>query len=262
MAIKICISLQKGGSAKTTTAVNLSANLHELGYKVLLIDMDSQANASFASGLNTRDLDYSLYNVLTTNKDYICSAKDAVLKTDYYDILPSDMDVAELVPELSNVFMLKTAISSIEKDYDFIVLDTLPQLNSLAYNAFSAADYIIIPAEPKPFHFTGMADLRRAIEEVREKYNPSLEILGILLVKHSNRTNLNNMVKELIEEYAGELGTTIFNHTIREGIVVPESQMAQQPLIAYANKKSKPNLDYQGFTQEVIGRIEGERQNG
>ena len=259
MAIKICISLQKGGSAKTTTAVNLSANLHELGYKVLLIDMDSQANASFASGLNTRDLDYSLYNVLTTNKDYTCSAKDAIIRTDYYDILPADMDVAELVPELTNVFMLKTAISSIEKDYDFIILDTLPQLNSLAYNAFSAADYIIIPAEPKPFHFTGMADLKEAINEVQQKYNPKLGILGILLVKHSNRTNLNNMVKDLIEEYSADLGTSLFTHTIREGIVVPESQMAQKPLIAYASKKSKPNLDYQGFTKEVINRIKEDR---
>ena len=250
----ISISLQKGGTAKTTTAINLAADLTAKGKKVLLIDMDSQANATFASGINSRDLDNSLYNVLTSENRYRCTISEATLSTDYYDIIPADRDVADLVNEMTKAVQLKSCLETIKGRYDYVVLDTPPALNVVTLNAFVASDSIIIPTEPKPFNFTGMRDLEDTIEDVKKNWNKSLTVLGILLVKYSNRTNLNKQIKELIDREATHLGTTCFTTTIREGIAVPESQMAQEPLIEYA-PKAKPTIDYKGFTTEVLERL-------
>lgn len=254
MAVTISVALQKGGTAKTTTAINLAANLGNQGKKVLLIDMDSQANASFSSGLNPRNLDNSLYNVLTTDARYKCTTKEAILSLKYYDIIPADRDVADLVNEMKSADALKNILASVSDNYDYIILDTPPNLSVVTLNALVSSHSIIIPSEPKPFNFTGMIDLEDTIEDVRTNWNPSLKVLGILLVKYSNRTNLNRQMKELIEKEAANLKTTCFECSIRDGIAVSESQLAQKPLIDYA-PSSKPSMDYKAFTTEVLQRI-------
>ena len=250
----ISIALQKGGTAKTTTAINLAADLGSRGKKVLLIDMDSQANASFASGINTRELENSLYNVLTVDTSYKCRIRDSILKLKYYDIVPADRDVADLANEMKSAVALKSILETISNSYDFIILDTPPNLSVVTLNAFVASDCIIIPTEPKPFNFTGMRDLEDTINEVKKNWNSTLTVLGILLVKYSNRTNLNRQMKDLISREAVNLNTTCFSCSIREGIVVSESQLAQEPLIDYA-PSSKPAIDYRAFATEVLNRL-------
>lgn len=250
----ISISLQKGGTAKTTTALNLASDLGKRGKKVLLIDMDSQANASFASGLNTKDLDNSLFNVLTDNSKHKCRIREAILKLKYYDIVPADRDVAYLVDELISPYVLKSVLKTISNAYDYVVLDTPPNLSIVTLNAMVASDYIIIPIEPKPFNFTGMRDLEDTIKDVQKNWNKSLKVLGILLVKYSNRTNLNKQMKELIESEAVKLDTTCFECSIREGIAVSESQLKQMPLIDHS-PSAKPTIDYKAFTTEVLKRL-------
>lgn len=250
----ISIALQKGGTAKTTTALNLSAELGSRGKKVLLIDMDSQANSSFASGVDSRNLDNSLYNVLTTDKRYKCEIKEAILKCKYYDIVPADRDVADLVNEMKSPIALKEILKAVSENYDYVVLDTPPNLSIVTLNAFVSSDCIIIPTEPKPFNFTGMRDLEDTITDIRNNWNDSLKVLGILLVKYSNRTNLNKQMKALIDREAKKLNTTCFECCIREGIAVPESQLAQESLIDYA-PSSKPTADYKEFTTEVLNRL-------
>lgn len=254
MAKVISICLQKGGTAKTTTAINLSANLAYRKKKVLLIDTDFQANATFGSGIDSRGLEYSLYNVLTPDRRYKCNIRDAILHTDFYDILPADKDVMDLQIELKSFTALKDSIRTIGSSYDYIIIDCPPALNIISQNALVASDYIIIPSEPKPFNFTGMVDMRETIDAVRKNHNSNLKVLGILLVKYNKRTNLTKLMQESIDNYSAQLQTTLYESTIREGVAVPESQLAQQPLIYYA-PSSKPTIDYKAFTTETIKRL-------
>ncbi len=254
MAKVISICLQKGGTAKTTTAVNLSANLAHRKKRVLLIDMDFQANATFASGVDFKTLANSLYNVLTPDREYKCTIKDAILRTAYYDILPADKDVMDLQLELKSFTALREAIKAISKSYDYIIIDCPPALNIISQNALVASDYIIIPSEPKPFNFTGMVDMKETIEAVRKNHNPNLKVLGILLVKFNKRTKLTKLMQDSIESYSGQLQTTVYESTIRDGIAVPESQLTQQPLIYYA-PSANPTIDYKAFTTETLKRL-------
>ena len=112
----------------------------------------------------------------------------------------------------------------------------------------------MIPTEPRPFALQGLGGLYDTIKSVKKNLNPHLKILGILLIKYSNRTVLNRDVKNMIEDYAQQMGTIVFDTTIREGIAVPEAQTVRQPLIDYA-KSSKPNIDYKAFTTELLQRI-------
>lgn len=254
MAKVISICLQKGGTAKTSTAINLAADLAPHKKKVLLIDMDFQANATFGSGIDGKSLSNSLYNLLTPDQQYKCSIKDVILHTDFYDILPSDKDVLDLQLELRSFTELRDSIKTIGSSYDYIIIDCPPALNIISQNALVASDHIIIPCEPKPFNFTGMVDMKETIEAVRSKYNPDLKVLGILLVKYNRRTNLTKLMQNSIEKYSKQLQTTVYESTIREGVSVPESQLAQQPLIYYA-PSAKPTIDYKAFTTETLKRL-------
>ena len=254
MATTISICLQKGGTAKTTTAINLAANLAHRKKRVLLIDMDFQANATFGSGIDGKTLRYSLYNVLTPDQQYKCTIKDAILHTDFFDIVPADKDVLDLQLELKTFTALRDAVRTIDSSYDYIIIDCPPALNIISQNALVASDYIIIPSEPKPFNFTGMVDMKETIEAVRKNHNPNLKVLGILLVKYNKRTNLTKMMQDSIESYSRQLHTTVYESTIREGVAVPESQLAQQPLIYYA-PSAKPTIDYKNFTTETMKRL-------
>ena len=258
MAKVISIALQKGGTAKTTTALNLAAILGFKNRRVLLIDMDSQANATYSSGFDPNTLDNSLYNVLTANTQWKCSAKESVLHSKYYDIIPADRDVADLIIEGLETDALKQAISSIKSNYDYVIIDCPPALNLITVNAFVASDFVIIPAEAKPYSFIGLLEMNRTIEEVQKEHNHNLRVLGILLVKHSNRTNLVKDITASIDTITKQMNTICFEHSIREGIVVPESQIEKTPLIDYAPKNSKPLIDYMGFVKEVLEKLEGE----
>ena len=254
MSKVISIALQKGGTAKTTTAINLAANLAHRKKRVLLIDMDFQANATFGSGINGKTLKNSIYNVLTPDRRYSCNINDATLHTDFYDIVPADKDVMDLQLELKSFTALSEAIKTIGNSYDYIIIDCPPALNIISQNALVASDYIIIPCEPKPFNFTGMVDMKETIDVVRTNHNPDLKVLGILLVKYNRRTNLTKLMQDSIENYSAQLQTTVYETTIREGVAVPESQLAQQPLIYYA-PSAKPTIDYKAFTSETIKRL-------
>ena len=150
--------------------------------------------------------------------------------------------------------LLKNALEPIKGNYDFIIIDTPPALGNLSFNSLVASDYVVIPAEPRPFALQGLGKLHDTIECVRNSLNPALKVLGILLIKYSNRTVLNRDIKTMIEEYAEQMQTVVFNASIREGIAVAEAQTVREPLIDYA-KSSKPNIDYKAFTTELLQKI-------
>lgn len=150
--------------------------------------------------------------------------------------------------------LLKNALEPIKDNYDFIIIDTPPALGNLSFNSLVASNYVIIPVEPRPYALQGLSALHNTIKTVKISQNTNLSVLGILLIKYSNRTILNRDIKNMIEDYAAEMDTIVFNTSIREGIVVPEAQTVRQPLIDYA-KNSKPNIDYKAFTTELLQKI-------
>lgn len=248
MATVISIALQKGGVGKSTTAQALASTLGFKGKKVLLIDMDSQGNVTFSSGIDSPER--TVYDVLEKK----CTAKEAIVKCKYYSLLAYSEELAliERVDKYDTT-LLKKLIKPLQKDYDFIIIDTPPALGNLSTNAMAASDYIVIPIEPRPFAMQGLAALNITIKAVQTA-TPSLKVLGILLIKYHNRTVLNRDLKDMIDDYAKQMNTIVFNTTIREGVAVAEAQTMREPLLDYA-KNSKPNIDYEAFTAELLNRI-------
>ncbi len=295
-AVVISIALQKGGVGKSTTAQALASTLGFKHKKTLLIDMDSQANVTYASGIDTPDK--TITDVLGGD----CRPDDAAIKCKFYDILAADeyltnveisddieptllkdaikpikdkydFIIIDTPPALGNLSvnalvasenveisddieptLLKDAIKPIKDKYDFIIIDTPPALGNLSVNALVASDYVVIPVEPRPFAMQGLGALHNTLQSVQNSLNPALKVLGILLIKYSNRTVLNRDIKDMIADYAQQMGTVVFDTTIREGIAVAEAQTMRKPLIDYA-KSSKPNIDYKAFTTEVLKKI-------
>lgn len=249
MAIVISIALQKGGVGKSTTAQALASTLGFKKKKVLLIDMDSQGNITYSSGVDNPQ--HSITDVLGEE----CRVGEAIIKCSYYDLLASDAYLTNVeMAEGVEPTLLKNALEPIKGNYDFIIIDTPPALGNLSFNSLVASDYVVIPTEPRPFALQGLGALHNTIESIRNNLNPNLKILGILLIKYSNRTVLNRDIRDMIEEYAKQMQTVVFNTSIREGIAIPEAQTVRQPLIDYA-QSSKPNIDYKAFTTELLQKL-------
>lgn len=257
MAITISIALQKGGVGKTATALNLAAELGLRKKNVLLIDLDAQADSTYSSGYNTSDLEYSLYNVLTTDNEYHCNIEQAILNCKYYDLLPADSAVNDLTLELKDFEALKKVLELVQNKYDFIILDCPPAISMITANAFVASQNIIIPSECRTYSFLAMMDLKQSINEIKESLNPDLKVLGILLVKYDKRTTLTKQMQDMIIDFSEQLHTTVYNATIRNGIAVEESALNQVPLCDYVRKNNnKPYIDYRGFVTETLKRLE------
>lgn len=251
MAITISIALQKGGTGKSTTAQALASTLSFKGKSVLLVDMDSQANVTYSSGIDEPEI--SVTDVLSG----ACGVTDAIVKCNRYDLLPADHYLGNVEREEEvDPYLLRDMVVSKVEGYDYIIIDTPPALGHLSFCSLVASDYIIIPIEPRPYALQGLSNLYDTIKTIKNSLNNNLEVLGILLIKYSNRMILNRTIKEELETFAEKVNTVIFDTTIREGIAVAEAQTVREPLIDYA-KNSKPNIDYKGFTSEVLRMIEG-----
>lgn len=249
MAKVISVTLQKGGTGKSSTSLALADTLGFKKKRVLLIDLDGQCNTTYASGVD--DPARTITDVLGEE----CTITDAIIKCKYYDFVPADLYLAnvEMTDDVEPT-LLKKALEPIKDNYDYIIIDTPPALGNLSFNALVASDYVIIPTEPRPFSLQGLGALHNTIMSVKSSQNPNLKVLGILLIKYHNRTILNRDIKDMIEDYSKLMDTTVFKATIREGVAVPESQIKRVPLIDYA-KSSKPNIDYKSFTTELLKKI-------
>ena len=247
----ISICLEKGGVGKSTTAQALASIFGDKGKKVLLIDADSQGNTTFSSGAKPTDYLSSILNRMDKGKEP--DTAKTIYKCERYDLIAGDEYLAIFEQKQIKHTLLKDAIKSIKNDYDYIFIDTPPNLGNLLKNALLASDYVIIPADARPLSIVGVDSLVEIIKTVQSA-NKALKILGILLVKYHDRSILNRQMKELLEDKAKSLETKVFNVTIREGIAVPESQAMRMDLVAYA-PKSKPCLDYIALADEILERL-------
>lgn len=249
MASVISVALQKGGTGKSTTAQALASTLGLKKKKVLLIDMDSQGNVTYSSGIDNPSL--SIVNVLEES----CTASNAIIQCKYYDMIAADSYLANVeISDDVEPTLLKTAINPIRNQYDFIIIDTPPALGNLSFNSIVASDYVLIPVEARVFALQGLSALCDTISSIKKGINQKLQVAGILIVKFNNRTILSMDIKDMIKDFAVNRDIPIFDTVIREGIAVAEAQTVRKSLIDYA-AKSKPNIDYENFTEEFLQRI-------
>lgn len=249
MATVISVALQKGGTGKSTTAQTIASILGFRGKKVLLIDMDSQGNVTYASGTDTPQK--SIVNILERK----CTVNEALIRCKYYELLAADSYLANVeITENIEPTLLKNTINPVIGNYDFIIIDTPPALGNLSFNSLVASDYVLIPVEARPFALQGLGALYDTISSIQKKINPTLEIAGILMTKFNDRIILNRDIREMIGDFAKRKEITMFNTVIRESIAIAEAQTVRKPLIDYAPKNNS-NIDYEAFVDELMEKI-------
>lgn len=244
------VANQKGGIGKTTTATNLAGILSKKG-KTLLIDADPQGNSTNTYEAKIEDV-ATLYDVIIDAERL--PIDEAIQHTENGDIVASDPLLAKaeklLDGDVDGFYRLKDALDELE-GYKYIVIDTAPSLNVILYNCLIAADKVIIPVTADSYAIQGIRQLYDTIMAVRRRQNPGLSIAGLLLVKYSGRSKLDQSTRELIDGYAKEMGTRLFSTTIRECVKTKEAQEQKKLLIDYA-PKCNTCLDYIEFTKELL----------
>lgn len=248
MAIVIGLTNQKGGVGKTTTSSSLAAGLALHHNKVLGIDLDPQGNLGFSLGLDIENCN-TIYEVL---KEQV-PIKDAIQKTKYCDVITSNIMLSSAELEFTGAgreSLLKKALKPIMKDYDYIIIDTPPALNILTVNAYTVANYLIIPMVPEILSLLGVAQLKETIDSVKSTFNPKLNVLGILLTKFNKRTILAQEVKEMAENIAKQIGTIVFDTQIRASVSIAEAPAHGESIYEYS-PNCNPSLDYRDFIYEV-----------
>jgi len=260
MAKVISIINQKGGVGKTTTAVNLSALLGDMGQKVLMIDLDPQGNTT--SGLGMAVEDKSVYEVIMGR----LTMKDAVEETDFpgLNIVGSDIRLANAELELVNVekreYRLKTAVEAVRKEYDFILIDCPPSLGLMTVNALGASDSVLIPIQCEYYALEGVASLMNTISRVKKTINPHLEIEGVLLTMLDGRTNLGlQVVDEVKKHFKKQVYATVIPRSVRLG----EAPSHGEPIHIY-DKRSTGAVAYSNLALEVLKangkKVKGKKQ--
>lgn len=251
----ITVSNIKGGVAKTTTAATLAAGLNKRGLRVLLIDSDPQMNLTL-SFIEEPEGDYqSLYTVYDEKAD-LRSIRLTIREG--LDIIPGDFELCsadmEFFKRAGALKSLSHALKKVEEDYDYVVIDTPPNLGFLSLNAFISSNYIITPMSADSFSLKAVTLLKQTLDEVSEDIGHEIPVAGILMTRYSDRTNVAKALEESIVIAADLLNTRIFKNRVRQATVVQESQIAKTDLFSYAPKSSVA-ADYDGFISEFLESI-------
>ena len=247
----IAIVNQKGGVGKTTTAVNLTAALHDLGKKVLLCDFDPQANATSGMGVDKRKIKYSSYDVTING----IPAESAIVSTRFGDVLPSSADLAgagvELIGASDREHQLKAALEPVKNQYDVIFVDCPPSLELLTLNALCAADGIMVPVQCEYYALEGLSDLMATLRTVKRRLNTALEIFCVVLTMYDGRTNFSAQVaQEVRRHFPGKVLTTVVPRNVR----LAEAPSHGLPVMAY-DKFSRGSAAYKEMAEEVVKKL-------
>ncbi|WP_312321844.1 AAA family ATPase [Soonwooa sp.] len=248
MAKIIGVANQKGGVGKTTTAVNLASALGVLEKRILLIDADPQANAT--SGLGIEEVNASTYDLL----EHSAEARKCILPTSSpnVDIIPSHIDLVaaeiELVDRENREYMMRKALESVKKDYDYIIIDCAPSLGLITINALTASDSVIIPIQCEYFALEGLGKLLNTIKNVQKIHNSNLDIEGLLLTMYDSRLRLSNQVVEEVNSHFPEM---VFETIISRNVRLSEAPSFGESILKY-DAESKGAIQYIQLAEEVL----------
>jgi chromosome partitioning protein len=251
MAKAITICNQKGGTGKTTTAINLATYLAVAGKKVLIIDIDPQGNSTSGLGIDKNALALSIYSCFSGTADLA----SAIIKTEIpgLDIVPSNIDLVGVEIELVNLenreFRLRETIAQIKANYDYIFIDAPPSLGLLTLNGLAAADSVLIPLQCEYYALEGLSQLLKSIDLVKQSLNPSLDIEGVLLTMADYRTNLT---MEVIKEARQFFKEKVFQTVIPRNVRLSEAPSYGKPVLFY-DKNSLGAKMYESLAKEFLG---------
>lgn len=254
----IAIANQKGGVGKTTTAINLSACLSEIGQKVLTIDIDPQGNTTSGLGVDKNKVENSVYDLILGE----CGIEDCIVDTEIENqyLVPSNVNLAGAEIELIGIeekeYIIKKAVDTISDNYDFIIIDCPPSLNMLTVNALTTADTVLVPIQCEYYALEGLSQLIHTIELVQERLNPDLEIEGVVFTMYDARTNLSLQV---VENVKGYLHQNIYKTIIPRNVRLAEAPSHGLPINLY-DSKSAGAESYRMLAQEVLHKGEEEWQ--
>jgi chromosome partitioning protein len=245
------IANQKGGVGKTTTTVNLGAALAELGYRVLVVDLDPQGNATTGLGVNARNLDASIYDVILHDTPIEDVIEPTTLRNLF--VVPATIDLAgaeiELVPVFSRELRLRRALVPIDGEFDFTLIDCPPSLGLLTVNGLSAASEVIVPIQCEYYALEGLGQLLRNVNLVRSNLNDRLEVSTIVLTMYDARTRLSEQVAEEVREH---FGTRVCRNVIPRTVRLSEAPSFGQPIITF-DPSSRGAIAYRELAKEVSG---------
>ncbi len=249
MAIIISMLNHKGGVGKTTSAINIGAGMVELGKRVLLIDLDPQANLTVSLGVPRQR--YTIYEALRGESELVPytvrEGLDVVIST--LDLSGAEM---ELINEAGREFILRELFESIQEDYDYIIIDCPPSLGLLTLNALTSSDYVIIPLQTEFLALQGLAKIKQVIDKVRFRLNKKLQIAGVIATMYDSRKVLNRDVVETIRKYFGE---KVFDTLIRDNVALAEAPAQRKDIFQYSPKSSGAE-DYLNLCKEILARTE------
>ena len=243
----IAFTNQKGGVGKTTSTINVGAGLCRQGKKVLLVDLDPQANLTYSLRMSSNRLDTSIYDVMKGRVD----PQDTIISHNGFDIMPSSIDLSgaemEFASEPAREMILKNKLRTFYDKYDYILVDCPPNLGLLTLNAFSAVNEIFIVLQSEYLALHGLSKLMDVIKVVKERLNPEIEITGIICTLFDGRKNLNREVVDHIKDYFGD---KVFDTIIRDNVALAEAPSHHKTIFEY-DPESYGAKDYQALADEI-----------